>query len=187
MHWDSAVARGIFDLHFGMWALVPWPGVEPRTLLWELLLLLLSRFSHVCLCATPQTAAHHAPRPWDSSGRTLEWVAISFSNAWKGKLKVKLFSCVWLLATPWTAAYPDCSLPGSSVHGIFQARVLEWGATAIALGAGSLNHWTTREVLSKNILLLFINRLYFLEQFIFRENGIDSTELLYTHPTTVSS
>ena len=37
--------------------------------------------------------------------RTLEWVAISFSNAWKWKVKVKSHSCVRLLATPWTAAY----------------------------------------------------------------------------------
>ena len=37
--------------------------------------------------------------------RTLEWVAISFSNAWKGKVKVKSLSRAWLLATPWTAAY----------------------------------------------------------------------------------
>ena len=39
--------------------------------------------------------------------RTLEWVAISFSNAWKGKVKVKvkLLSCVRLLAPPWTAAH----------------------------------------------------------------------------------
>ena len=37
--------------------------------------------------------------------RTLEWVAISSSNTWKWKVKVKLLSCVWLLATPWTAAY----------------------------------------------------------------------------------
>ena len=37
--------------------------------------------------------------------RTLEWVVISFSNAWKRKVKVKLFSRVWLLATLWTAAY----------------------------------------------------------------------------------
>ena len=43
------------------------------------LLLLLSHFSRVRLCATPQTAAHQASRPWDSPGRTLEWVAISFS------------------------------------------------------------------------------------------------------------
>ena len=37
--------------------------------------------------------------------RTLEWVAISFSNAWKWKVKVKALNGVWLLVTPWTAAY----------------------------------------------------------------------------------
>ena len=37
--------------------------------------------------------------------RTLEWVAISFSSAWKWKVKVKSLSRVWLLATPWAAAY----------------------------------------------------------------------------------
>ena len=37
--------------------------------------------------------------------RTLEWVAISFSNAWKWKVKVKSLSLVRLLATPWTAAH----------------------------------------------------------------------------------
>ena len=51
-----------------------------------LLLLLLSHFSRVRLCATPQTAAHQAPpatnnpRPWDFQARTLEWFAVSFSN-----------------------------------------------------------------------------------------------------------
>ena len=37
--------------------------------------------------------------------RTLEWVAISFSNVWKWKVKVKSLSCVRLLAIPWTAAH----------------------------------------------------------------------------------
>jgi len=37
--------------------------------------------------------------------RTKEWVAISFSNTWKWKMKVKSLSRVWLLATSWTAAY----------------------------------------------------------------------------------
>ena len=37
--------------------------------------------------------------------RTLEWVAISFSNAWKWKMKVKSLSHVWLFLTPWTAGY----------------------------------------------------------------------------------
>ena len=60
--------------------------------------------------------------------RVLEWVATSFSNAWKWKVKVKLLSRVWLLASN----PMDCSLPGSSIHGIFQARVLEWGAIAFS-------------------------------------------------------
>ena len=59
--------------------------------------------------------------------RILEWVATSFSNAWKWKVKMKSFSHVQLCATPWTAA------PCSSIHGIFQARVLEWGATAFSI------------------------------------------------------
>ena len=37
--------------------------------------------------------------------RTLEWVAIPFSNTWKWKVKVKSLTCVQFLATPWTAAY----------------------------------------------------------------------------------
>ena len=37
--------------------------------------------------------------------RTLEWVAISFSNAWKWKVKVNSLSSVWLFETPWTAAF----------------------------------------------------------------------------------
>ena len=37
--------------------------------------------------------------------RTLEWVAISFSNAWKWEVKLKSLSRVWLLETPWAAAY----------------------------------------------------------------------------------
>ena len=45
------------------------------------------------------------PVPGILQARTLEWVAISFSNAWKWKEKVKSLSCVRLLATPWTAAY----------------------------------------------------------------------------------
>ena len=43
--------------------------------------------------------------------RTLEWVTISFSIAWKWKVKVKLLSRLWLLATPWTAAYPGSPHP----------------------------------------------------------------------------
>ena len=47
--------------------------------------------------------------------RTLEWVAISFSSAGKWKVKVKSLSHVWLLATPWTAAYQ--ALPSMGFSG----------------------------------------------------------------------
>ena len=46
--------------------------------------------------------------------RTLEWVSISFSNAWKWKVKVKLLSHVRLLATPWTVAYQAAPSMGFS-------------------------------------------------------------------------
>ena len=46
-----------------------------------------------------------SPVPGILPARTLEWVAISFSNAWKWKVKEKSLSCVRLLATPWTMAY----------------------------------------------------------------------------------
>ena len=46
-----------------------------------------------------------SPVPGILQARTLEWVAISFSNAWMWKVKVKSLSRVQILATPWTAAY----------------------------------------------------------------------------------
>ena len=46
-----------------------------------------------------------SPVPGILQARTLEWIAISFSNAWKWKVKVKSLSRVGLLATSWTAAY----------------------------------------------------------------------------------
>ena len=46
-----------------------------------------------------------SPIPGILQARTLEWVAISFSSAWKWKVKVKSLSRVWLLETSWTAAY----------------------------------------------------------------------------------
>ena len=45
------------------------------------------------------------PPPWDSPGKNTGWVAVSFSNAWKRKVKVKSLSRIGLLAAPWTAAY----------------------------------------------------------------------------------
>ena len=55
-----------------------------------------------------------SPVPGTLQTRTLEWVAMSFSNAWKWKVKVKLLSCVQLCATPWTAAYQAAPSMGFS-------------------------------------------------------------------------
>ena len=82
---------------------------------------------HCCIPSTQKCLSHSAaakslqscPTLWDPidgsppgfpvpgilQARTLEWVAIFFSNAWKWKVKVKSLSCVRLFATPWTAAY----------------------------------------------------------------------------------
>ena len=70
-----------------------------------LLLLLLSLFSRVQLCGPIDGSPPGPTVPGILQARTLEWVAISFSNAWKWKVKVKSPSRVQLLATPWTAAY----------------------------------------------------------------------------------
>ena len=71
----------------------------------SLLLLLLSRFSSVRLCNPIDGRPPGSPVPGILQARTLEWAAISFSNVWNWKVKVKSLSRVWLLATPWTAAY----------------------------------------------------------------------------------
>ena len=70
-----------------------------------LLLVLLSHFSHVRLFDPIDGSPPGSPVPGIFQARTLEWVAISFSNAWKWKVKVKSLSRIWLLATPWTAVY----------------------------------------------------------------------------------
>ena len=57
------------------------------------------------LCDPIDGSPPGSPFPGILQARTLEWVAISFSNAWKWKVKVKSLSSVWLLATPWTTAY----------------------------------------------------------------------------------
>ena len=61
--------------------------------------------SCLALCDPIDGSPPGSPVPGILQARTLEWVAISFSNAWKWKVKVNSLSRVRLLATPWTAAY----------------------------------------------------------------------------------
>ena len=70
-----------------------------------MLLLLLSRFSRVWLCDPIRSSPPSSPIPGILQARILEWVAISSSNAWKWKVKVKSLSRVRLFVTPQTAAY----------------------------------------------------------------------------------
>ena len=93
-----------------------------------LLLLLLSRFSRVRLCATPETAAHQAP-PSLGFSRQEHWSGLPLPSP--SEMKVKSESEVDQ-SCPTLRNPMDCSPPGSSVHGIFQARVLEWVAIAFS-------------------------------------------------------
>ena len=61
--------------------------------------------SCLTLCNPKDGSPPRSPVPGILQARTLEGVAISFSNAWKWKVKGKSFSRVRLLATPWTAAH----------------------------------------------------------------------------------
>ena len=108
-----------------------------------LLLLLLSHFSRVhhmgspCLCDPTDSSPQGSHIPGILQARTLEWVAISFSNAWKWKVKVKSLSLVRLLATPWTAAHQappsmrfsrqDCwsGVPLPSPYSVHRGRLIE--------------------------------------------------------------
>ena len=70
------------------------------------------------LCDPIDSSPPGSPIPGILQARTLEWVAISFSNAWKWKVKVKMLSCVRLVVTPWTTAYqapPSIFILGWSV------------------------------------------------------------------------
>ena len=76
---------------------------QQRVLL--LLLLLLSRSSRVRLCATPETAAHQAPRPWDSPGKNTAVGCHFLLQCMKGKSEREVAQSCLTPATPWTTAY----------------------------------------------------------------------------------
>ena len=92
------------------------------TMLW--FLLLLSRLSHVRLCATPQTADHQAP-PTLGFSRQEHWSGLPFPCPMHESESEVAQSC------PTPSDPMDCSPPGSSVRGIVQARGLEWGALVV--------------------------------------------------------
>ena len=72
-------------------------------------------------------AAHQAPRPWDSLGKNTGVGCHFFLQRMKVKSESEVAQSCLTLRDPM-----DCSPPGSSDHGIFQGRVLEWGAIAFS-------------------------------------------------------
>ena len=91
--------------------------------------------SRVRLCATPWTAAHQTP-PSLGFSRQEHWSGVPFPSPMHDSEKESevVQSC------PTLCDPMDCSPPGSSVHGIFQARVLEWGDTAFSNNGILLGH-----------------------------------------------
>ena len=75
------------------------------------------------LCDPRDGSPPGSPVPGILQARTLEWVAISFSSAWKWKVKVKLLSLIRLLATPWTAAYQAHPSMGFGLQSMGSQRV----------------------------------------------------------------
>ena len=91
------------------------------------LLLLLSRFSHVRPCVTPQTAATRLCHPLDPPGKNTGVGCHFLLQCMKVKSESEIAQSCPTLRDPM-----DCSLPGSSIHGIFQARVLQWVTIAFS-------------------------------------------------------
>ena len=86
------------------------------------------------LCDSIDSSPPGSPVPGILQARTLEWVAIAFSNAWKWKVKVKSLSHAQLLATPWTAAYQAPPSMGFSRQGYWSGVPLPSPYTVGAAG-----------------------------------------------------
>ena len=105
--WTSETVQGLFD---GSRSAFPFTYLIPCTVLVKTLLMPVAAAAkslQLCptLCDRRDSSPQGYPVPGILQARTLEWVAISFSNAWKWKVKVKSLSRVQLFETPWTAAH----------------------------------------------------------------------------------
>ena len=110
---------------------LPNPGIEPASLALEGMFLTTAAAKSLQSCPTlwPQRRQPtRLPRPWDTPGKNTG-VGCHFLLQCR---KVKSESEV-AQSCPTPSDPMGCSLPGSSVHGIFQAKVLEWGAIALPL------------------------------------------------------
>ena len=88
------------------------------------------------LCDPIDSSPRGFPRPWDSPGKNTGVGCHFLRQCMKVKSESEVAQVIYLKVTqscPTPSDPMDCSLPGSSVHGIFQARVLEWGAIAFSI------------------------------------------------------
>ena len=99
----------------GPWRWAQWPAIgswqqpreSPKLILLQRHAAAAAKLLQSCptLCDPIDGSPSGSSVPGILQARTLEWVGISFSNAWKWKVKVKSLSHIWVLATPWTAAH----------------------------------------------------------------------------------
>ena len=92
-------------------------------------------------CSLPGSSVHGILQ-----ARTLAWVVISLFNAWKWKVKVKSFSHVWLVATPWTAGYQAPPSMGFSRQE-YWSEVLLPSLPVFQAGSLPLNHQESPNIL----------------------------------------
>ena len=106
-----------------------------------------SSLSRVRLFVTPWTVAYKAP-PSMGFSRQQYWSGLPFPSPMHKSEREVAQSC------PTLSDPVDCSLQGSSVHGIFQAAALEWGATASSTSPTEFTSTLTGMLSSPSLLLL---------------------------------
>ena len=119
--------------------LCPWPSKSHSALKSFSLSIKLSKWYLLCIC-------EHQCREWASSSEM--WLLEVFSPQSASAAAKSLQSC------PTPRDPMDCSLPGSSVHGILQARVLEWGAIAFSINI----LWVHKDMYSLLLKVLYITK-----------------------------
>ena len=111
------------------------------------------------LCNPIDGSPPGSPVPGVLQARTLEWDAISFSNAWKWKMKVKSLSCVLLFTTPWTVAHQaplsmgfsrheywsGLPFPSPQIHRWYHPYSRKWRRTKEPIGESERGEWKSYE------------------------------------------
>ena len=126
-HWEGKLSVSLISSHFKLKRLNTWWVGMTGQGLPSSAAAAKSLQSCPTLCDPIDSSSPGSTVPGILQARTLEWIAMSFSNAWKWRVKVKSLKSCPTLSNPM-----DCSPPGSSTHGILQAKVLEWVTIAFS-------------------------------------------------------